>query len=160
MNSICVLYYSAITATYLKVACLKSHSVLPKFPEIIWKGESKASCGGWWEMVTRLMASDSLSSHQKWLALRNRNTWCNTASPVWTVLCSRHWPNVLILEIRDAFSCQSSYWNGEYSLDQFQDKYSKSDWLLLSKFLMKENIHILKSDFKKEVLKIYLYCEI
>ena len=144
MSSVCVRYYSYITMTYLKVACLKSHSALPKFPEIIWKGECKTFCGGWWEMVNRLMAPDSLSSNQKWLPLRNGNTWCNTALPVWTVLCCRHWPKVLILEILYAFSCQGSYWNWEYSLDQFQDKYPKSDWLLLSKCLMKENIHILK----------------
>lgn len=144
MRPVCVRYYSYITMTYLKVACLKSHSALPKFPEIIWKGECKTFCGGWWEMVNRLTAPDSLSSNQKWLPLRNGNTWCNTALPVWTVLCCRHWPKVLILEILYAFSCQGSYWNWEYSLDQFQDKYPKSDWLLLSKFLMKENIHILK----------------
>lgn len=41
MNSVCVLCYSYITMAYLKVACLKSHPALPKFPEIIWKGESK-----------------------------------------------------------------------------------------------------------------------
>lgn len=42
MNSVCVLCYSYIIMTYLKVACLKRYPVLPKFPEIIWKGESKA----------------------------------------------------------------------------------------------------------------------
>lgn len=43
MNSVCILCYSYyITMTYLKVAYLKSHPALPKFPEIIRKGESKA----------------------------------------------------------------------------------------------------------------------
>lgn len=35
MDSVCVLYYSYKTMTYLKVACLKSHSAPLKFPEII-----------------------------------------------------------------------------------------------------------------------------
>lgn len=43
MSSVCVLCYSYyITITYLKVAYLKSHLALLTFPEIIWKGESKA----------------------------------------------------------------------------------------------------------------------
>lgn len=104
-------------------------------------------------MTNRFTASDSLSSNQKWLAFRNGNTCNSTELPVWIVLHCRHWPNVLILEILHAFSCQSGYWNWEYSLDQFQNKSPKSDWLLLSKFLMKKNIYILKLGFKKKVPK-------
>lgn len=69
MNSVCVLCYPYyITMTCLKVAYLKSHPALPKFPEMIKKEKVKPSLNLlWrcWEMLNRLLASGSLSSNQK-----------------------------------------------------------------------------------------------